>query len=118
MPIYEYQCRHCGCKFEALQKLSDQSLTKCPECGKDTLEKCVSLARFRLKGKGWYETDFKGKKPSQEKEKAAESKAGADKTTEGSGSRDSSGQQVKSQDRLQTGSRKHDGKSDKKETTS
>jgi len=62
MPIYEYQCKACGYKFEALQKHNDQPLTTCPECGKNVLEKCVSLTSFKLKGEGWYETDYKTKK--------------------------------------------------------
>lgn len=64
MPIYEYQCESCGHALEALQKLSDAPLTECPECTKPTLKKQISAAGFRLKGGGWYETDFKksGKK--------------------------------------------------------
>ena len=64
MPIYEYQCQSCGHEMEKLQKMSDAPLTDCPECGYDTLQKKVSAAGFRLKGTGWYETDFKtgGKK--------------------------------------------------------
>ena len=61
MPIYEYQCAECGHELEKLQKLSDPPLTDCPACGKATLQKRVSAAGFRLKGGGWYETDFKGK---------------------------------------------------------
>jgi len=64
MPIYEYQCKQCGHKVEALQKFDDQALVICPQCGENKLEKCVSLTSFKLKGKGWYETDFKDKKPS------------------------------------------------------
>ena len=59
MPIYEYQCKKCEHKLEALQKMSDSPLLKCPECGKKSLSKLVSAASFRLKGGGWYETDFK-----------------------------------------------------------
>lgn len=59
MPIYEYQCRECSHRLEKLQKMSDAPLTKCPECGQDALTKLVSAAGFRLKGGGWYETDFK-----------------------------------------------------------
>lgn len=59
MPIYEYQCSECGELHEALQKISDPKLTDCPACGKPTLRKKVSAAAFRLKGSGWYETDFK-----------------------------------------------------------
>jgi len=59
MPIYEYQCRECSHRLEKLQKMSDAPLTLCPECGKAALSKLVSAAGFRLKGGGWYETDFK-----------------------------------------------------------
>lgn len=59
MPIYEYQCRKCSHRLEKLQKLSDAALTECPECGEQALTKLVSAAGFRLKGGGWYETDFK-----------------------------------------------------------
>ena len=59
MPIYEYQCQACGKQLEALQKLSDAPLQDCPDCGEPSLKKKVSAAAFRLKGGGWYETDFK-----------------------------------------------------------
>lgn len=59
MPIYEYQCEKCGHELESLQKISDPPLTDCPECGQPALKKQVSAAAFRLKGGGWYETDFK-----------------------------------------------------------
>lgn len=67
MPIYEYQCKACGCKFEALQKINDAPLVTCSRCGKQALEKCVSVTSFQLKGKGWYETDFKNKQPPKAK---------------------------------------------------
>jgi putative FmdB family regulatory protein len=60
MPIYEYRCGACGHEIEALQKMSDGPLRKCPECGKSQLRRLVSAPSFRLKGGGWYETDFKG----------------------------------------------------------
>jgi len=59
MPIYEYECTDCGHKLEAIQKMSDDPLKDCPECDTDSLKKLVSAAGFRLKGTGWYETDFK-----------------------------------------------------------
>lgn len=59
MPIYEYACTTCQYEHEALQSISDDPLTECPNCGHDTLQKRVSAAGFRLKGGGWYETDFK-----------------------------------------------------------
>ncbi len=59
MPIYEYCCQECGHQLEIIQKLSDPLATDCPACGNPTLKKKVSAAAFRLKGGGWYETDFK-----------------------------------------------------------
>ncbi|HBC56604.1 MAG TPA: FmdB family transcriptional regulator [Gammaproteobacteria bacterium] len=59
MPIYEYECQQCGKRHEALQKLSDEPLKDCPHCGEPGLRKLISAAGFRLKGGGWYETDFK-----------------------------------------------------------
>ncbi|MFP4336208.1 MAG: FmdB family zinc ribbon protein, partial [Wenzhouxiangella sp.] len=59
MPIYEYRCQACGHELEKLQKLSDAPLTDCPACGQPALTKLISAAGFRLKGGGWYETDFK-----------------------------------------------------------
>ena len=59
MPIYEYRCESCSHELEKLQRMSDAKLTDCPECGKSTLKRLVSAAGFRLKGAGWYETDFK-----------------------------------------------------------
>ena len=59
MPIYEYQCQACGKELEALQKISDAPLEDCPACGATALQKKVSAVAFRLKGGGWYETDFK-----------------------------------------------------------
>jgi putative FmdB family regulatory protein len=59
MPFYEYQCSNCGHALEAMQKVSDPPLKKCPHCGKPQLQKLMSAPVFRLKGGGWYETDFK-----------------------------------------------------------
>jgi putative FmdB family regulatory protein len=65
MPFYEYQCRACGAEVEVLQKITDAPLKKCPECGKSQLAKLVSKPVFRLKGGGWYETDFKTDKDNK-----------------------------------------------------
>lgn len=59
MPIYEYQCQACQHQFEKIQKFSDDPLTICPECQEPALVKLLSTPGFRLKGSGWYETDFK-----------------------------------------------------------
>jgi putative FmdB family regulatory protein len=73
MPFYEYECPHCGYRDEVLQKISDAPLKKCPSCGKNGLRKLMSAPVFRLKGSGWYETDFKSDKENKR------NLAGADK---------------------------------------
>ena len=60
MPIYAYRCSRCGHEQDVLRKLSDPPLTTCPACGEETYEKQVTAAGFRLKGTGWYATDFRG----------------------------------------------------------
>ena len=96
MPIYEYVCDNCSHHLEALQKMSDEPLVFCPECGEAGLRKQVSAAAFRLKGTGWYETDFK----NSDKKKPAESKgkeSGSDSTSgSNSDSASSSGTKDKS----------------------
>lgn len=59
MPIYEFECRHCGHRFDRLQKLSDDDPVVCPACNEPQLQRRVSAPSFRLAGSGWYETDFK-----------------------------------------------------------
>ena len=59
MPIYEYRCESCEHRLEKLQKMSEGDLVDCPECKRPALKRLVSAAAFRLKGGGWYETDFK-----------------------------------------------------------
>ena len=84
MPIYEYACSNCDHRLDALQKISDPPLVECPECGKPALQRLLSAPSFRLKGKGWYETDFKKdnqrniageKEPSGKSDKEAPAKA-------------------------------------------
>jgi putative FmdB family regulatory protein len=78
MPIYEYRCEACGAELEKLQKISDPVLRECPECGRETLVKLVSATSFRLKGSGWYESDFKtGKKKNGLGENADSTQAAA-----------------------------------------
>jgi putative FmdB family regulatory protein len=87
MPFYEYQCKSCGHELEAMQKVSDAPLKKCPHCGKSQLTRLMSAPVFRLKGGGWYETDFKDKdnqrnladRPEDSKDKPAEAKPADDK---------------------------------------
>ena len=79
MPIYEYKCELCGHQVEMLQKISDEPAKTCPECGGDGLRKLVSAAAFKLKGTGWYETDFKDKKTKKD-EKATNTNKKESKT--------------------------------------
>ena len=103
MPIYEYQCQNCDERVEVLQKLSDAPKVDCPECMKPSLKKKVSAAAFRLKGSGWYETDFKtGNKKNiagdsatntatgSSEKPASTDKAGSGKTSSGTGTANSS----------------------------
>jgi putative FmdB family regulatory protein len=85
MPIYEYQCQECGHVFDALQKISDGPLTDCPDCGQASLRKMVSAPNFRLKGGGWYETDFKDKNQRNlagDSSKGSDSKSSDGKSTD------------------------------------
>jgi len=85
MPFYEYQCSACGEQTEVMQKISDKPLRKCPECGKNALVKLISAPVFRLKGSGWYETDFKSENDKKRNlagdESTGDSKS-SDKSTE------------------------------------
>jgi putative FmdB family regulatory protein len=83
MPIYEYQCQACSKQLEALQKINDAPLQDCPDCGEPSLKKKVSAAAFRLKGGGWYETDFKtgNKKNLASGSDSAGSSGGSDKSS-------------------------------------
>ena len=97
MPIYEYACRGCEHQFETIQKISEDPLTECPSCGKSELKKLMSRAAFRLKGSGWYETDFKSSdkrniagesKPTDSSESSSASEAsGKEKSSDSSESK-------------------------------
>jgi len=77
MPIYEYKCTECDHVLEKLQKISDEPLQDCPACNKPGLQKLISAAGFRLKGGGWYETDFKS---GQKKNVVSSSGSSSDST--------------------------------------
>ena len=57
MPLYEYQCKKCGHRFERIQKFSDNMVKKCPECG-GPVEQMISAPAVQFKGSGWYVTDY------------------------------------------------------------
>lgn len=91
MPIYEYECTECSHRIEALQRLSEPPLSDCPVCGKPALRKLVSAPSFRLKGGGWYETDFK----TGDKKYLAGDKANDKKGTDGANAKSDSAGQAK-----------------------
>ena len=81
MPFYEYECQSCKYYVEVMQKITDAPLRKCPSCGRMTLRKLVSAPAFRLKGGGWYETDFKSAQESKRNLAGAEREpSGAERT--------------------------------------
>ncbi|MBK8067915.1 MAG: zinc ribbon domain-containing protein [Rhodanobacteraceae bacterium] len=86
MPIYEFECLSCGKRFDRLQKLSDPDPTDCPSCGAPQVKRAITAAAFRLKGGGWYETDFKGDGDKKRNlvEPAGESKPSAETASSGS----------------------------------
>ena len=87
MPIYEYHCDRCESNFEAIQKFSDAPLTECRKCGAGDVRKLLSAPAFRLKGGGWYETDFK----SDNQRNLAHSDSDSGGSKDSSASKDSTG---------------------------
>jgi putative FmdB family regulatory protein len=79
MPFYEYRCGACGHELEVLQKMADEPLLECPACQAHELVRLISAPAFRLKGGGWYETDFKSGNKRNLVESGSESKADSPK---------------------------------------
>ena len=76
MPIYEYLCESCGFQFEEVQKFNDPPLDECPNCGKKSANRQVSMSAFHLKGGGWYKDGYAGKSTESVKTE----KSGKEKT--------------------------------------
>ena len=113
MPIYEYACASCDHHLEALQKISEDPLVFCPECGEESLRKMVSAAAFVLKGSGWYETDFK----NSGKEKPKDTKA-SDGQTASKNSSDTKSGEGASGDTKSSDSKSSESKSESSKATS
>jgi|SRR5450631_2501813 len=111
MPFYEYQCKNCGHELEAMQKVSDPPVKKCPHCGKSQLQRLMSAPVFRLKGGGWYETDFKGDKDNQRN--LADRAEDAPKDTKDTKDTDSKESDSKSKDEKGKDEKGKDGKDEK-----
>ena len=109
MPIYEYRCESCEHRLEKLQKMSEGDLVDCPECKRPALKRLVSAAAFRLKGGGWYETDFK----KDNKRNLADTGAGS---TSGSDSADKKADKPSTGDSVKTPETKPAAKAASKES--
>jgi len=114
MPIYEYRCERCGHELEKLQRLSDAPLVDCPACGQAGLKRLISAAGFRLKGGGWYETDFKqGQKRNLADGGAKAGESGASGSSGETKSTESKTTETKSTDSKSTESKSSQGASAK-----
>lgn len=111
VPIYEYQCDNCGHRLESIQKISDDPLVTCPQCENDSLRKLVSAASFRLKGTGWYVTDFRDKAKKDNGAKDKDGKPKKDENTKTADKTDSKPADGKSSD-SNTSTKKEAGSSD------
>ena len=114
MPIYEYRCENCAHEHEVIQKISDPLLKTCPACEKDALVKKISASGFRLKGGGWYETDFKsgnkrnvaGTEDGGDKSSTKESSTKESSTKESSSGKSSAGTDTKKSESKKSGDSK------------
>jgi putative FmdB family regulatory protein len=88
MPLYEYECKKCGHRFEKIQKFSDQMVKKCPECG-GQVEQMISAPAVQFKGSGWYVTDY-AKKSSSPESSGGDSKDKKDDKSKSDSSKESS----------------------------
>ncbi|HEY7354366.1 MAG TPA: zinc ribbon domain-containing protein [Terriglobales bacterium] len=80
MPLYEYQCKKCGHRFERIQRFSDPLVKKCPECG-GKVEQLLSAPAVQFKGSGWYVTDYAKKTvPTSGSDSGSKSEAGKNST--------------------------------------
>jgi putative FmdB family regulatory protein len=84
MPLYEYECKKCGHRFEKIQKFSDKMVKTCPECG-GQVEQMISAPAVQFKGSGWYVTDY-AKKPSVGASGSGDSKDKKDDKSKSDGS--------------------------------
>ena len=103
MPLYEYQCKKCGHRFEKIQKFSDKPIKKCPECG-GAVEQLISAPAVQFKGSGWYVTDYakKAHAPASAdgggKDSKKDEKPKTETTTKESSSKDGSAKESSSKE--------------------
>ena len=107
MPLYEYECKKCGHRFERIQKFSDAMVKKCPDCG-GKVEQMISAPAVQFKGSGWYVTDY-AKRSGSSSSSDSDGKSDSNKETA------ESGQSKDSKENKDTKDRK-DGKDKKAKT--
>ncbi len=74
MPLYEYECFVCSKRFERIQRVNDESVKACPECG-GAVRRLLNAPALQFKGSGWYVTDYGKGKSTAALAKTEESKA-------------------------------------------
>ena len=105
MPLYEYQCKKCGHRFERIQKFSDPPVKKCPECG-GKVEQLISAPTVQFKGSGWYVTDYAKKSSGASKSESKSESDGKGDSAKESGSKDKdSGAKKDSKFKTESGSK-------------
>lgn len=88
MPVYEYKCEK-GHQFEVIQRMAEDALTKCEECGAPA-ERILFAPSIHFKGKGFYNTDYGTKKRQREKAAKKDSTSSSSSTSDSTKSSDSS----------------------------
>jgi len=88
MPLYEYQCKKCGHRFEKIQKFSDKKIRKCPDCG-GPVEQVISAPAVQFKGSGWYVTDYAKKSSAPAGDGGSKETKKEEKKTEASTTKES-----------------------------
>ena len=105
MPLYEYECKKCGHRFERIQRFSDRMVKKCPECG-GKVEQMISAPAVRFKGSGWYVTDYAKKSSGASKSESKSDSDGKSDSSKDSGSRDKdSGTKKETKPKAESGSK-------------
>ena len=87
MPLYEYECKKCGHRFERIVKFSDKPMKKCPDCG-GVVEQLISAPTVQFKGAGWYVTDY-AKKSTASSSKSSDNDGGSKDSSKDKDSKDS-----------------------------
>jgi putative FmdB family regulatory protein len=108
MPLYEYECKKCGHRFEKILKFSDKPMKKCPDCG-GAVEQLISAPTVQFKGAGWYVTDY-AKKGASSSSKSSEGDGGSKDSKESKDSKDSKDSKETKKDdkpKAETPSKKH-----------